>query len=201
MNEIFRGKNTLDGSWVEGHHVSEQKDGNAVHYILMYDGTGFTWKLIDTETLSKCTGAKDRNKNLIWENDIIKFDDKLFIVEYDERFAMYVLRNAFSGVVANGMCFALSHCQVVGNRFDNSEMISIKKSDELAEDFPMLNKLEKALEAEYFQMSEDETVQLHQEIRKVVSGEAVCSNRKKNIANDMSQQVSDYYHYHIEGNG
>lgn len=65
-------------------------------------------------------------------------------------------------------------------------------------EFPMLDRLERALTNEYLRMSNDEIKKLNEEIKVVTCG-AACSERKKHIASDMSEQVAMYCKNHIDG--
>lgn len=59
---ILPGNYHLNGSWIVGFLSGE-------HYIANDSGE----YLIDPSTICRCTGSKDKNGNLIWENDIVDF--------------------------------------------------------------------------------------------------------------------------------
>ena len=72
MNDryLYRAKRTDDGEWVEGYlyGIWERR------YILW----GMTNDVpnmveVDQSTICQCTGLKDKNGKLIWENDIVDF--------------------------------------------------------------------------------------------------------------------------------
>ena len=54
--------------WVEGYYAYMQP----YHYIMPKDNFD-SWIEIDEKTLCACTGLKDKNGKLIWENEIIKY--------------------------------------------------------------------------------------------------------------------------------
>lgn len=67
---LFRAKRKDNGEWIFGNLI-QTDDGTYIiqnyvpqHLIKNYE--------VDPATICQCTGLKDKNGNLIWENDIIK---------------------------------------------------------------------------------------------------------------------------------
>ena len=112
--------------WVEGYYAYMQP----YHYIMPKENFD-SWIEIDEKTLCACTGLKDKNGNLIWENDIMvaHLDDSF---PEDATYTRVVLNN-------NGFCtkeqgsediqpldkFDQEYFEVCGNIFDNSELLEV----------------------------------------------------------------------------
>ena len=123
---LYRAKRKDDGEWVEGYlyGIWERR------YILW----GMTNDVpdmieVDPSTICQCTGLKDKNGKLIWENDIMvaHIDD---VFPEDETYTRVLWHN-------NGFCtnenhsidiepideFDKIHFEVCGNIFDNPELL------------------------------------------------------------------------------
>ena len=77
MNDryLFRAKRTDNGEWVEGdlvHSVYKINDICVGKY-----GSDVGLHQVDESTICQCTGIKDKNGKLIWENDIVSCSGKL----------------------------------------------------------------------------------------------------------------------------
>lgn len=126
MNDryLFRAKRIDNGKWTIGNLIYSQDGKNAIAETsagwLIYD--------VDPSTICQCTGLKDKNGNPIFENDIciirngvINEEDGYFRIgwEYDQ--AMFELEG--TGLCANFDNIYGHECEVVGNIFDNSELL------------------------------------------------------------------------------
>ena len=148
MREIlFKAKRKDNGKWVEGYYYKmsettycfkedyERKPVSEHHYILQERMTD--WGLpnqivqieIDSETLCQFTGLCDKNGKKIWENDILMahLDES-----YPEDAAYETVEWNVAGWVAHETGstdreyidkFDLEHYEVVGNTFDNPELL------------------------------------------------------------------------------
>lgn len=139
---LFRGKRTDTGEWIIGSLlVDKQQDietGEQIEIIGIYPSEYKDFaKKIDPSTICQCTGLKDKNGKLIWENDIVNGSIKRGAVFY----RCLVLWNeckARLDVRARDCNFpmTLDECtddfsmsgfdyEVVGNKFDNPELLEV----------------------------------------------------------------------------
>lgn len=126
---LFRGKRIDNGEWVFGdlvHSVYKIGDTCVGQY-----GNEVGMHKVDPSTVCQCTGLKDKNGKLIYENDIM-------VAYYDEEnpehgtYAMVVWREYGWVTVENNsddLCplddFTIKHFYVVGNVFDNPELLEV----------------------------------------------------------------------------
>lgn len=130
---LFKAK-THRGDWVRGLLASSK--GKC--YICNRDGRPFAFE-IKPDTICQCTGLKDKNGKLIWENDIVKdfFSDACAQIRYGsyqncfdstkaEHIGFYV---DWSGKYTKyyrkdfGYWIHMVDIEVIGNIFDNPELL------------------------------------------------------------------------------
>ncbi len=126
MREIlFRGKRIDNGEWVEGDLI-HAPDGRAAI------STDDDLLEVQHETVCQYTGLTDKGSRKIWENDIIRYNKKLFRVAWEAdctHFAAYPLDKE----IRYAPCLnigTMKSVEVVGNIFDNPELIITEKSEE-----------------------------------------------------------------------
>lgn len=146
---LYKAKRLDNGEWVVGYYAvigqrnviiekcaenyycpdtCESRHGNKIHEV-------------NSKTICQCTGLKDKNGKLIWENDIIH---KQFYTDYDA----YANSEAYTGRVQyedggwsveitksdGSVCVSpiiemiayskdIEHFEVIGNIFDNPELL------------------------------------------------------------------------------
>ena len=120
---LFRGK-TIRGNWVQG--LLANRDDK--WYISNKVGRPFAFD-IRPESICQCTGLKDKNGKLIFENDIMEAhidedfpeDVSRFKVEWNGK---GWIENHPDGVDREYLDdFDTEHFKVVGNIFDNPELL------------------------------------------------------------------------------
>ena len=130
---LFKAKRIDNGEWVDGYLF---KSFTGICYIVKsYDHIlSIIEKYeVDPSTICQCTGLKDKNSRLIWENDVVEIGEHedtvngLYKVIYCENAHCYALKrsvdfhyNFFTFSDLNG--FETSS-KVIGNIFDNPELL------------------------------------------------------------------------------
>lgn len=152
---LFKAKRLDNGEWVTGNLIqnpffkgvrswisSEQEDKTRLRSI---SRTQALWNSIevDQSTICQCTGLKDKNGKLIWENDVVKdlFSDTYAPIRYGsyqncfdstkaEHIGFYV---DWSGKYTKnyrkdlGYWIHMVDAEVIGNKFDNPELLEVQE--------------------------------------------------------------------------
>ena len=132
---IYKAKRTDNGEWVQGYLVYDNRD--KLYRIIMdiqySTGTCITTDnapRVDSSTICQCTGLKDKNGKLIWENDVIKVCwrdneaqcEEIAQVVWDE-FGYYPWLDEYHCDGCDLFNEVLD-IEVIGNIFDNPELIN-----------------------------------------------------------------------------
>ena len=131
---LFRGKRIDNGEWIVGSLIVDKhqhiETGEQIEIIGIYPSEYKDFsKRIDPSTICQCTGLKDKNGKLIFENDIMEAhidedfpeDVSRFKVEWNGK---GWVENHPDGVDREYLDdFDTEHFKVVGNIFDNPELL------------------------------------------------------------------------------
>lgn len=126
---LYRGKRTDDGEWIYGdlvHSVYKKGDTCVGQY-----GNEVGMHIVDPSTICQCTGLKDKNGRLIFENDIMEahLDDEFpddvtrTRVVWEENGLVTIEQGSIDREYLCG--FDTEHFEVVGNVFDNHELLEV----------------------------------------------------------------------------
>ena len=126
---IFRGKRLDNGEWAEGFYISHL---NACHYIIPFRTGGYEamdnsfyvhkWFEVDPSTVGQYTGRQCKNGK-VFDGDIGKNIDGVFLVYWDEEKAAFVMRfleYPFETLYLEEM---YDDTEIIGNIHDNPELL------------------------------------------------------------------------------
>lgn len=155
---LYKAKDKDDGKWYEGYYMClhdttycsmpsdnveearKLEEENTHHYIVFEQMTD--WGLpnrhlraeIDPTTLCACTGLKDKNGKLIWENDVVRKVDTNALGYHRERICMVSFDNSgywkIMTTLGDGYWigeFEKEQLEVIGNKFDNPELLEVEE--------------------------------------------------------------------------
>lgn len=126
---LFKAKRLDNGEWVIGSYANccyQNEEDKTGHFILEYPNK---FHEIYTSTICQCTGLKDKTGKLIWENDIMAayLDDDY---PEDETYIRILWRGSGFWSKEKGSEdmlqvdeFDQEHFEVIGNIFDNPELL------------------------------------------------------------------------------
>ena len=125
---LFKAKRLDNNYWILG-FLSVNKTGK--YFIRPIFGSALSSEEVDKNTICQCTGLKDRNGKLILENDIVAYWDTYSTengwaeadcigkVVWDDETISFQVTNRLSAESYE----VLDECSVIGNIFDNPELL------------------------------------------------------------------------------
>lgn len=131
---LCKAKRTDNGEWVIGGLVRYGFTGREKYYIVPNYASDLYALQIDPSTICWCTGLKDKNGKLIWENDICdRKEEYPEIVKYNN--GDWTLDYSYSKGKESGYCYCnlgfyvleRKCVEVIGNVFDNPELLEVQK--------------------------------------------------------------------------
>ena len=131
---LFKAKRLDNHYWILG-FLSVNKTGK--YFIRPICGSALSSEEVDKNTICQCTGLKDRNGKLVWENDIIKYHfgelyaqirygayQSCFDSKKAEHIGFYVDWSESSNYRKDlGYWINMVNAEAVGNIFDNPELL------------------------------------------------------------------------------
>lgn len=124
---LFRGKRIDTGEWVYG-LPSCDEDGE-IEEIEVWSEDDINFYSVDPETICQCTGIKDKNGKLIWENDIVNCltEECYGYIGWNESEAGFYFNVLLEdGNFEEEHIYDYQDCiEVIGNTFDNPELLEV----------------------------------------------------------------------------
>lgn len=116
---LFKAKELDDGEWVVGSLISMPHGGYMIDRVA--DSRRFR-VMINPSTICQCTGLKDKNGKLIWENDIVKINnDKVnTLITFRDFEIICTIPN--EKYYKHRLEYDTEY-EVIGNIFDNKELL------------------------------------------------------------------------------
>lgn len=128
LRYLFRGKRIDNGEWMIGNLIRTDEGVYIIqNYVPQYLIKHYE---VIPFTICQCTGLKDKNGNLIWENDIVRTvydgNEHIYQVVWDESELDFKATNGKENYESN---FEYLPCcdeiEILGNCFDNPELLEV----------------------------------------------------------------------------
>ena len=134
---LFKAKRIDNGEWVIGNLITNVffRLDQSIPYILCPDKAEYDCFEDFTEengifevrpdTICQCTGLKDKNGKLIWENDIVvcrDFTEEKYVIAWKQDEACFEYQQ-YGCSIMNFEQLSGCEVEVVGNIFDNPELL------------------------------------------------------------------------------
>lgn len=134
----FRGIRLDNGQWCDGSYLYLQNapqykwNGDKtltkedVHYIIDENDVNYG---VDPETVGQCTGLKDKNGKLIYESDVVMWNNKKHLVQWNKHMCSFILQtsNYDETDVLEFYMTDVQDLEIIGNIYTNPELLEVKE--------------------------------------------------------------------------
>lgn len=146
---LYKAKQKGNEEWITGNLIqsSDAEDGWEAIIIPVKNSNMFAkpigrghgklgfenWYRVDSSTICQCTGLKDKNGKLIWENDIVKDERgnlyKAFWQSNYYQFSWVCVKSEIFQIRTKWDLWSIKsyEIEVIGNTFDNPELLESEK--------------------------------------------------------------------------
>lgn len=132
---LFKARRLDNGEWVVGYIARYGHTEKEKYYIIPNYASDLYSFLIDENTICQCTGLKDKNGKLIWENDIMVArldddypEDKTYAKVLWHKNGFYTIENGSKDISPIDK-FDQEYFEVVGNIFDNKDLLESEEKE------------------------------------------------------------------------
>ena len=114
----FRAWDKINEEWLNIPHLSLDVEIGLLNGFFDYEEAAKR-----RYVLEQCTGLKDKNGKLIYENDLIKIDDDVAVINWSDYYARFILESS-EDIFDFERSYA-EECEVVGNIHENADLIKV----------------------------------------------------------------------------
>ena len=132
---LFKAKRIDNGEWVQGALFNGESHCIIGQEIKFSPYAEHECKIVgyevDRDTICQCTGLKDKNGKLIWENDIVRDEQGTFYKAFWQnnyyQFSWVCVKTDVFLIGTKWDLWSIKsfEIEVIGNKFDNPELLEV----------------------------------------------------------------------------